>query len=528
MSFSPIFSSKGVALNKYAVSTIAKRDREMLNLGKKKKDTDFFAERIVQLKELRDTVEASEIEFYKMLNLKSTSGKEAIKELQRRIESIDKDNGLNNLVDNNKYKILSQIEEYFITISSDTVVTKINDYLEKEDVVGDIWDEDDVFAHIIGILNKKLKGKSHDKNTYFINNSERGLKRYLEATLITTTEGTKKVSLKLKDDKKLPKELKNKLLKITRETEKEVNELTTEGLKKELRAIIEKTLSPNAKRYFDYRFDQVYEQYAIQKNEAVVKGFLGELRNDIILDMLMGRPGATAPTGKIQEVISGQAINIDSVINGFGFQVKNYSISKAGETTFSKSMKASNFIIDRARVPLSDALMELFGTYQFNQPTDDADGGYMKIYDNLEKTLYNSADYFKAYIDNIIRVSNTFSAKDNIFGLFADSRLYFNTFFVIKDKYVPASAIINGVIKGLLDAENEENTMSFNFTSIYAEAAGVGKEEENSDGRTTWGEYRNDLEKVNLTFNELSEKVSIKYEVKISVQKILDSAYDYI
>lgn len=517
------FNASGVALNKHAVSSITKYNSNQIVNASSNKENQYFKERIEELKELRDRVQESEFRFYQMLNLKNAGdGKAAIEELQRRIDSIDKDNNLINLVNNNKYAILAKLSDYFLTVGSNTVIEKVNEYFNSQEVATDI-PEEDVISVIIHQFNESLKEINGNRSQFFIkgksssSKNEKGLCKYLEGKIIMSVDGKQHFSVELKDDNSLPKEMKEKLLKIINNVNVNTKEKNIENLRYDLQKIIERTVSSSAKKYLDYRFNNLYYKYGLNLNENTVNGFLGELRNDIILDMLMGQPGAAIPTGTIKTLIEGNSINIDSVLQGFGFQVKNYTINKNGEVEFSKSMKASNFIVDRAKAPLQNVLLKLFGTYQFNQPADNADSSYYKIYENLEKALENSNEYFKGYIDNIIKISDTFSARNNSFGLFTNDQLYFNSFFMIKNKLVPSSAIINAIILSLQEAENNPNIMSFNFISMYP-----------SDNNITWENNRNSLSSVHYSFNELANLVTVNYEIKISLVEILEKAYNYI
>jgi hypothetical protein len=111
-------------------------------------------------------------------------------------------------------------------------------------------------------------------------------------------------------------------------------------------------------------------------------------------------------------------------------------------------MLMGNFITDRARVQgsIKQVLYALYGSYHYNQMIDGASGEYSSIRSSLEGKARESTEVFEGYIDNILKISDFFNSED---ANFADKKLYFNTFFMIRDKLIPSSVILGNIIAQL-------------------------------------------------------------------------------
>ena len=261
-----------------------------------------------------------------------------------------------------------------------------------------------------------------------------------------------------------------------------------------LRYEIEGEMRDKKKRFFQYGYAQ---------NPLVIKGFLGEIYWNAFFSYMMQMKGASVPTGIVKDQ-SGKSITIDMVVKGFGFQIKNYNIDAQGEVAFHGNMGAGNLIVNRAQISPSDALLYLFGTWAYNQPTDNATEEYRGLYSEIEETIRESSSIFQLYADRIIGLDKQFSAKANQLGLYQKENLYYNSFFLINTKMVPGSSIIQAII----------DSMQSQMPDIRFEAEFF---------RPTLGLWP---EKPPSSAYAAAQMASVKYEVYLNVNNIIRLAYE--
>ena len=228
------------------------------------------------------------------------------------------------------------------------------------------------------------------------------------------------------------------------------------------------------------------KNYTLNSSYASLKGFIGEIRTNIILRILAGEMNVV-PTGNIRNLLeSNQEVGMDTLVkngNNFiaGFQIKNYDLKGSQVFTFENTMGAGNFIEKRLQLHTfyTDVLELLFATIQFNQiitkddnyyynvresyiPYDEELGSYLENHYNDLKLL------FDAHIDNIIKISNPFKANEKnaaIQDIIGPN--YFNTFLIIDTTILPTHYIISSLMNLLKSEIGGLNIGSNYLTSTY-------------------------------------------------------------
>lgn len=278
-----------------------------------------------------------------------------------------------------------------------------------------------------------------------------------------------------------------------------------------LREELKKVINPILWPYVEYQFNQNYDKYSVNHSASSIKGFLGELRVNALFDYIYQQKGTSAPTGAIikTNIAGHQEIPIDSVIRGAGFQIKNYQLH-SNVAMFSYKQGMGSFINDRARIDgmMHDLVSLFFGAYQYNQPVENATQEYIDIYNVFEQKKNEVANtVFSQYIDNIMKVTDVFSGNDPLFG---DNRVYYNTFFMIQNKLVPGSAIINGIIMALKNI-GENKLVQSSFTVLNPS---------DSPKWTSMGPHP--------SYNDALDAIKIEGKVFLDVQKVINDAYSYV
>lgn len=219
------------------------------------------------------------------------------------------------------------------------------------------------------------------------------------------------------------------------------------------------------KEALNYAIKGTGGEIEISRSYAGLVGYLGEIRSTALLYRLFGT--AVQNSGALKDLASKQQISIDTVIrqglNYLGFQVKNYTLND-GKTTFTSSMSVLNFISNRLCLTgtLEEVLSDLLGVYQFNQPFTNEErfeNHWMtvqdyrdNIYTQVQKSVESLSQFFETRLGNIIRIGSQFGVdpNDSAFGkIFGTPKMYYNSFFLIADKYIPSSVILESLLAQL-------------------------------------------------------------------------------
>ena len=223
-----------------------------------------------------------------------------------------------------------------------------------------------------------------------------------------------------------------------------------------------KTLVPQ----YSHVVDRFASQIAIGRSLSNIRGFLGEMRASLLMYALFGESTITqlqstglldkirmTPNGQLQEA------PIDFVVKAlneiYGIQVKNtIDVSY----TWEGEMSVSSFYSQRLQVPLTDNESKFYAAFSYNQPLDSKEvRGDWEDWDLYRRVTYPSfqnafasvfSAVFKSLAPNIIRLS-TQTGGDNV-GIFSGETSLTNNFFIMQDKIIAASDIVQALI-------NEQN-----------------------------------------------------------------------
>lgn len=236
---------------------------------------------------------------------------------------------------------------------------------------------------------------------------------------------------------------------------------------------------------YSHVVDQFASQIAIGRSLSNIRGFLGEMRASLLMYALFGENAAaqlqsTGLLDKIRMTADGQLQEapIDFVVKAlnemYGIQVKN---TVDVSYTWEGEMSASSFYVQRLQVPLTAGESKFYAAFSYNQPLDSKEvrGDYAD-WDLYRRVTYPSfqnafsstfAAVFKSLAPNIIRLS-TQTGGDNV-GIFSGSTSLTNNFFIMQDKIIAASDVVQALI-------NEQNIRAnFGMTAGTNELWAYGK-----------------------------------------------------
>lgn len=464
---------------------------------------------IARLESLRDQIKDTEEYFYAQFNL--PSGAQGLSELQKRLDEANSDIGFKSLsnVEDSKFDQLVSIGMAGVDLQRPVMLT-----FNQEPKSLEILSEPTI-DNFIQFLEKQRFDKIEINNistkTHRINRSsagDRGLSKYIKkvASVEIDPAGKRVVSIELEQPlgQSWVKRLKHNY-----------NAVLDTGISREeaIKIWLEREIkNPFLKHCVLEQYRLNIDKYDINSSPASVKGFLGEIRANAFLDYLCQCPGTSRPMGNIREIIKGRTageIPIDALFKGYGFQIKNYRIldGKVDFTTHNSKMSMTNFIIERVRpeAGIAKLLLQFYGSWAFNQPIEGVGGQeYQPIYNRFESKNLDS--FFEGHIDNILRLSDEFQADVEEF---AKPQLYYNTFFLISDKFVPSSVLLSAIIDNLKSAENNKYIEGrFDITPP-------------TGGTPVWTP---ESWSTTEPLENLAARVKIGYSINLQIEKILETA----
>lgn len=507
--------------------------------GKKFSDIAFFSKRLNDLKQLHDQVLDSEIAFYTAI------GKKDFKELMQAVEDV---NDAKSKFSQDKILIElasdPQIISVLNTVSFDAIVTA----LEKIDFsLNDLFSDQELIGEIIQEFNKENKNSVDSKRKtsgYFMNlpgvkdKDPKGFQRVFKVKRSSTD---KVFNLQLaSDDIKVSSKFKKKLLELIQERTNQIAPPTLDLFKQRVFDVLKKMVSgfKNSNMFIqclDFEINNHSLNYDVNWSWSSLKGFVGEIWSNALISTLLGQPGKSLPTGNIRMVGSGYEIGVDAILENFNFQIKSFILDDNGRYTMRGKSQIGEFINQRAQMDEAGLLTTFFGSYQFNQPFSEkvkiAKDNPMTTAD-YASTIYNQFDpiikqlgpAFQAYVDKIIRLDSTFQGDHPAFG---KEQLYFNTFFIVNDKFVPASAMLSAIIDEfesandraiefkINGAETNPGKTTFEQVILLTEKAN----NPNIKVNPLLKQYTQDVEKV-------ANAVSLKYTITYNFTSILKRAYE--
>ena len=281
-------------------------------------------------------------------------------------------------------------------------------------------------------------------------------------------------------------------------------------------------------------FFRYANSYDVNRSESSILGFLGEVHLNVLLKRLFMNKMTTQNVGAIRDATRSQEIGIDTILNSFNFQVKNYSLindvlSFEGTRRYDGSM---NSLMERIMgdwpLHYDQLIAELFGTVQFNQPySPDTTSGqqYADTYSTLVKPLAEKegVEYFKYSIDRIMRIDQAFSSKDG--SLFGNMDLYYNTFFFVNGKIIPSSVILDSIIDAQTKQINNacyKFSMTVKFNDLPNYYTSIVEWRQNNDS--------NDNPNVPSLFgaNGILQSIKVNIEYSFDLKDILSQALNAV
>lgn len=474
--------------------------------------------RIIQLKQLHNMVLTKEKAFFKTFSATaslSEEPKEALEVLQYKL-SLWNMSGAKYLLSNNSTELVLDIltNPQYQRMSSQELEEIASDFINNDPVLANATKE-----HITELLTQQLReilkgDKDKDKSKPTLPMSSKEGNTYVYFTI---TQKNGKFELKLDSNlKPAHKTLIKKAFKLLLEDNIEAQIKFSDAKRNAsmIQAQILKRISdPEIKNCIQKELTVGrIEKYNFSREFNVIKGFLGEVYWSAFFSYL----GAKAePTGDIKdEGGTGQSIAIDLLINGYGFQVKNFNLKDDGQISFGtrgKYKMAGTFIKDRAGLDegLGELLMNLYGSYAYN--IDVSNGEFTPVREGLEELLTNGVnDIFSHYIDKIIRVDAQQQAQvlKETNAIAPDKQMAFNTFFVIGPKIVPSSAILYEIISSLSEGASNP-AIDFTVTDLMVK-----------EGSPRYSQT------VNWIPYKMANYTGISYNIDLDIKSILNKAYD--
>lgn len=508
----------------------------------------LFEEQIEHLKTLKEELEVDEENFFKMFGIYNKDKSICFKQLQ---DKIDKWNATG------AWKLITDASvgnEFYIGL----------DLIKRQAVFAEISDEEWETLLIEGLeldetgKVKEMLASNPDTNVAELLNvvlSDNGLQTLrtkgnstLLVSVVVGLNEEGEIQVKTDRNKLTPNmqlKLKERLEKLMARKKKKVKpNYDFKQMFKDLFARL--GISSEGQKYITMalgNFSNVLESYAFSSNDSQIKGFLGEVYNNAFLMYMASNGGNIStlkritPTGVIQN-FSGEEIIIDTWLDGFGIQVKNYeknNILNKGFNTH-KTYNAEHFIYDVLQLdstgtaPLAsvgDILLNFFTANEFNKDYGKIDPKvkstdaykYWKTSRVRMDNKYGDSSVFSKiflpYVDKILGIDKAFESKDGTFVLSEDVSYFRNTFFNISGHYIPSSLIIEAIINSLEKTENDplKGVVSAYFNAKY-----------NPGNKPAWNPAITDSDVIQLfgQRGDYAQTTSISYSITLNVQKMID------
>ena len=526
----PRYSNDGVALNRAAVEELIPKFDGLRQqyVGTDYKEDEILNQVMEKLEELRNSCSEAEKKFFSIISQgpKKISN---LQELQSELDKLSADSGafsaasqslnttqLNNqivLYNSSLIKIVRNIAERFTSKDSKFIdVDGIREVMSRilSEMSADTLENSNIRTNRQYFKNStiekilKLSGKAKFEST--IKNGQENI----EITGTLSPQILQEFAAVAKQYLQSQKSQAN-LEQSTSFKEFFINFLKSEG-------IIDSIKNGDLKNLFITELNTALNTdiYKITASPKVLKGFLGELWTTVAFKYLFGSENVQA-TGT-QRSISGTKgeIGIDLILHDFNFQIKRYTLINGGWTKEpeEKGMGGAA-LIERADMPIGNLLLELFATYQFNQPYQDEEYA-TSIYSRLEELMddTNLTNIFKKGIAGLLRISQSFNTQT---GKFTKFDQYYNTFFMINDKLIPSSLMLQCIIEELQQVNATPFIQNFSVNKIGKVETGTYEEAKKSS-------FNGIVEQPSLSRDELANLVKVRYSYTINFGKLMQEA----
>lgn len=495
-----------------------------------------------RLREVQAEVLKKEMEFYKDLKINPENPELGLEILQERLD-IFLNNPLMKALSPNG-RIIHELEEKYefsagVRTDSELIDQLTSLVLENQQDILTMGSEEMALQVFMAELNKKIQGHNF-----------RLTKKVGAKNVDTTLTAAIKVLIKNKrndststilyegdSDKLLSKKMRSTIKKAIDNYNKQHN---SEGGKKIKKSIMEISKSELLEEIIlicqqinstgsinNSELSRMIKEKAtsgeifINRNKSTITGFLGELQAGLFIQSLgiehNSKAAQVVYTGAMRYTSgrTGQEIITDIAVKGYGFQIKSYE--KSNSFVVSGTLQGNNFINNRFRInneSLRKALINLFGVYQYNRPfslegKSDARKASItayqtEVYDTIDDSFEKTKQVLDTYVDNALGISDRSESDLK----FMNEKIYFNTFFLISGKIVPASKILQGIIINLYNLEKKYVTSEYSFslkdTTSY-----------------TLENYLNKDRGTGLTAEESAAQMRVTYSITLHLNELL-------
>ena len=332
------------------------------------------------------------------------------------------------------------------------------------------------------------------------------------------TNGKYEVKQKTGSDSKLSNYMKLKIIRTVNKGLEEENRIAT-SLTEEITEQIYNRLAigvSDIKMLMCLRDELIKRknEYTKFPHLPVVQGWLGEIYWNAAFSYITNSRMISIPTGSMRNK-SGQQLSVDMIYKDAGFQIKNWTFNEQGEKIINKKMNLGNFLSDKAVLLESyvgQVIAQMFGAASYNKPNEQYKNEhfdeYKQVYEDLKQLttqLEPLTKIFYTQLNKIIEIDNGNELKEL---LPTGTNIYYNTFWLLKDKIVPSSVIIEQLIE---DIESNFSTIG---NGIRFSILSITEKEE----KMVWP-----LE-TNFTDRAMANRWSINYEYIFNLENLLSKA----
>lgn len=520
----------GLPANREEVESVINRTSVNFSLKNDEGEVTFLDTRKSELIDLRNTLESSEMSFFKdVLKLSSGSPASCLRELKNRIDQLCSINAAFS-IESIQQRFLSDPQ---VISSLDKITTEaVNNALSSitwtfEDQVG--ITEKDVEGDIIQYFSDMIQTKSASTGRatgYFADLEGQGLRRILKIERIT--DENEYFHIEIKAGERVSTDLKQKLLEVIRKYTK-TKQAETKGefqllVRNKFNDLLQEAGSGNniLVQCLSYEINKNVENYDLNRSLSSLKGFLEEVWVNAVVSAVCGGPGQTLPTGNIRQLVGSRSeIPVDMVLRGYNFQIKSYTLRGGQYETLEKGKMIGDFIQNRAQMSGSELLIQFFGTYQFNQPFKGSEWNQEsvqryanEVYSNFDVSPGTWEPIFNSYVDRIIRIDNVFQGDREPF---MNEQLYYNTFFMINSDPVPASVMVQCIIDSM-EEQQDKDLIRLSVEDISSpDSGGTTFEQIVAGGKRNKRYSGSTISVANL--------IKISYKITYNFDEIINRAY---
>ena len=465
---------------------------------------------IQNLENLKLILESQERTFYGELGL---SGPEAIKILQEKVD-IWNNSGASVLLNDKFIMQVSQLIQ--VEIDQNTLIgalqTILNNPTEQEEISDILIEEDiQIWQLLNEVFSKEGKGRYAS-----------GKKSSINASLeISKNNGTFIVTQK--EGAKLSGNLSRKLAKdINDYSNKQIIDVTPkdwDNISRQIYYLFKSHISDTEILHcLNYELhNRKKDDYNRMGEFIITKGWLGELYWNACLSYLFGQKGISTPVGRRLNNRKKQ-LSVDIILRSCGFQVKSWKITEGKHIT-EYHRRLGNFLETRA--DLADSLVgkiiaQMFGAISYNKPTEEPEyrsdnfPEYEQYYHSrvLPKASQIEAleEIFRTRLNKIIEIDNGGKLDEGVLNKESE---FYNTFWLINDKVIPSSIIINEMIEEL-KTNSKNQAVVFDIVKLTDE------------GKSVWPNL------LNATSKGMANRWTMDYEIIFDLDYLLQKVANSI